>query len=187
MRRIHFFDKELWRILTNERRNIKRLEKEFDVKIDIKKGEHEADFIIKAKSAVQEHIILEILEALASGFSFDIAILIKEEDFVFKKINLKNYVHGSRLEVIKGRIIGKEGKAKKVIQNLSECFLCLCDNNVSIIGKAENVELASRAIESLIKGSKHANVFKLLEKSRVSLKEQEMLAEELEREFNKKK
>jgi ribosomal RNA assembly protein len=187
MRRIHYCDKELGRILAHEGRNIRHLEKEFKTKITIHKGKTEADFIINGNSSVQEYLILEILEALAVGFDLEIAMLLKNEEVVFKKVELKKYVHGGRLEVIKGRIVGSQGKSKRVIQSLTECDLCLCDNNVAIIGHAENVELASRAIESLIRGSKHANVFKLLEKGRVAIREEDVLLDELEEEMSKKK
>ncbi len=187
MRRIHYCDKELGRILTHEGRNIRHLEKEFKTKIIINKGKTEADFLINGKNSVQEYLILEILEALAVGFDLETAMLLKDEEFVFKKVELKKYVHGGRLEVVKGRIVGSQGKSKRVIQSLSECDLCLCDNNISIIGRAENVELASRALESLIRGSKHANVFKALEEGRKSIREEELLLDELEEEMSKKK
>ena len=187
MRKVHFCDKELGRVLSHEGKNIKALEKELGIKISVKKGKCEADFLIQGKNSVREYIVSEILEALAVGFDLDIAMLLKDEDYVFKKVELKKYVHGGRLEVVKGRIVGAQGKSKRVIQSLSECFLCLCDNHVSIIGQAENVELASRAIESLIRGSKHANVFKALEEGRKTLREEELLLDELEEEMSKKK
>jgi rRNA processing protein Krr1/Pno1 len=58
-----------------------------------------------------------------------------------------------------------------VIEKLTECDLCLCENSVGLIGRAEHVEVASKAIQSLIRGAKHANVFKFLEESRKHLKE----------------
>jgi len=169
MKKVHFCDKELFRILSKD--NLQRLEKEFSVKIYVKKGKTSADFLIKGKNAVHEHIAYEILEAIASGFDFDTAILLKDENFIFKKVPLKSYASSSRLEVVKGRIIGSKGKSKRVIEKLTECDLCLCDNHVSLIGKAEHVEVACKAIQSLIRGAKHANVFKFLEKERAHLKE----------------
>jgi ribosomal RNA assembly protein len=169
MKKVHFSDKELFRILSNK--NVEKLEKEFSVKIEVHKGKTSADFIIKGKNATQEYIISEVLEAIASGFDFDVATLLKDENYVLKKVKLKNYASGSRLEVVKGRIIGTQGKSKRVIEKLTECDLCLCDNFISLIGGAEHVEVASKAIESLIRGAKHANVFKFLEKSRERLKE----------------
>jgi ribosomal RNA assembly protein len=169
MIKLQFHDKELWRILSKE--NLKELEKEVPVKIEMKKGANEATFLIKGKNAVHEYIAGRILEAISAGFDFDTAVLLKEEDVVFKEVKLKNYAHGSRLSVVKGRIVGSQGKSKRVIQQLSECYICLCDNKVGIIGRADNVEIASKAIESLIRGSKHANVFKSLEESRKHLRE----------------
>ncbi len=169
MKTIHFHDKELWRILAKD--NLKELEKELPVKITMRKGNKEASFTIGGRDALYEYIASRVLEAIASGFDFDTAILLKEEDVVFKEVQLKNYVHGSRLSVIKGRIVGAQGKSKRVIQQLSECSISLCDNKMGIIGRAENVEIASKAIESLLRGAKHANVFKALEESRTHLKE----------------
>ena len=169
MKKVHFCDKELFRILSRD--SLVRLEKEFSVKIDLKKGKTSGDFLIKGRNAVHEYIASEILEAIASGFDFDTAILLKNENFIFKKVLLKSYASGSRLEVVKGRIIGTQGKSKRVIQKLTECDLCLCDNIVGLIGKAEHVEIASKAIQSLMRGAKHANVFKFLEKERAHLKE----------------
>jgi len=169
MIKVQFHDKELWRILAKD--NIKELEKEIPVKIAMKKGTKEASFLIKGKNALYEYIASRVLEAIAVGFDFDTAALLKEEDVVFKEVKLKNYVHGSRLSVIKGRIVGAQGKSKRVIQQLSECAISLCDNKIGIIGRAENVEIASKAIESLLRGAKHANVFKALEESRAHLRE----------------
>jgi ribosomal RNA assembly protein len=169
MKKVHFCDKELFRILAND--NLKRLEKEFSVKIELKKGKKEGDFAIQGRNAVHEHIASEILEAIASGFDFYTAMLLKDENYVFKKVLLKNYASSSRLAVVKGRIVGTQGKSKRVIEKLTECDLCLCDNLVSLIGRAEHVEIASKAIQSLIRGSKHANVFQFLEKERKHLRE----------------
>lgn len=179
MRKTHFSDKALWRVLGKEERNLWKLGKELDVTFEIKRSGESAGIIIKGGSPIHEYIVSEILEAIASGFDLETALLLRDEEFIFKKINLKTYAHGSRLEVVKGRIVGKEGRVKQVIQDLSECFICLADNNASIIGKAENAELASRALEAIIRGSKHANIFKLLEKSRARLKklEQENIEE----------
>lgn len=169
MKKVHYCDKELFRILSKD--NLERLEKEFSVKLEIQKGKTAGDFIIKGRNAVHEHIASEILEAIALGFDFDTAILLRDENYMLKKVPLKSYASGSRLEVVKGRIVGTQGKSKRVIEKLTECDMCLCDNNISLIGRAESVEIASKAIESLIRGAKHANVFQYLEKERKHLKE----------------
>lgn len=183
MRKCHFSGKELWRVLGKDEKNICGLRKRLDLKIDVmRQNDDSADMILTGNNAMQEYILNEILEALASGFDLKTALLLEDEEFVFKKINLRTYAKGSRLGVVRGRIVGAQGKSKKVIQDLTNCFISLSDNYVAIIGRAESIELASKAIESLIRGTKHANVFKFLEKSRGTLKEQAELAAEFEEE-----
>lgn len=188
MRKSHFCGKELWRVLGKDEKNIYGLREKLGVKIDVKrqKDSDDADILITGKNGMQEYFISEILEALASGFDLKIAILLENEEFVFKKINLRTYAKGSRLPVVRGRIVGSQGRSKKVIQSLTDCFISLSDNYVAIIGKPESIELASKAIESLIRGTKHANVFKFLERSQGTLKEQAELLEEFEEEKRNK-
>lgn len=178
MRKIYYKGKSLARILGKNKRNIQKIEKNLKCKIILEKDK---DITIKAPSgkAVQEYLAEEILEALALGFNIDTALLLQDTDYVLKVIDLKNYARGSRLNTVIARIIGKQGKAKKIIQQLSHCHLVISGHKIGIIGKAESVEVASQAIEKLIRGAPHGHIFKFLEKSQHYLKEQEKLAEEL--------
>ena len=76
----------------------------------------------------------------------------------------------STLLRIKGRIIGKEGKCRKLIEDLSEAYISVYGKTVAIIGQPEAVAMAKKAIESLLRGSTHANVYKWLEMRRRDLK-----------------
>ena len=71
---------------------------------------------------------------------------------------------------MKGRIIGAEGKSRRTIEELTETNVSVYGKTVSIIGLAEGVDMARRAIETLLSGSPHANVYKWLEKKRRELK-----------------
>ena len=50
---------------------------------------------------------------------------------------------------------------------------------IGIIGLAENVDLARRAIDSILSGSPHANVYKWLEKQRRNLRRMEIESKEI--------
>ncbi|MEM1535642.1 MAG: KH domain-containing protein [Candidatus Pacearchaeota archaeon] len=178
MRKVYYEGKSLGRILGKRKKNIAKIEKALKCKIVLEKNK---DITIKAPSgkAVEEYLTEEILEALALGFNVETALLLQDTDYVLKVIDLKNYAHGSRLNTVISRIIGKKGKAKRVIQELSHCHIIISGHKVGIIGKIESVELASQAIEKLIRGAPHSNVFKFLERSQEYLKEQERLTEEL--------
>jgi len=141
--------------------------------------------IIKGKKdSFVEYLTTEILDALSLGFSIDSALQLKDEDFVLKKIDIKTRVKDSRVHVVMGRLIGKKGKTKHVIERLTECDIVISDHNVGIIGRINNVNIASHAIEALIRGSPQSKVYSYLEKSRSRLRE---LAEEDVEKFIEKK
>jgi len=150
----------------------------------IKKNKNKIEKILKIKlsfqenkvcidgDAISEYLCLEIIEALELGFTSEQALLLQDEDFVFEKIHIKELTKRHDLERIRGRIIGSKGKTKKNIQSLSDCFICLHDNIVGIIGRADDIGSAIRALESLIQGKRTENVYSYLERQRTRKKEQ---------------
>jgi ribosomal RNA assembly protein len=107
-----------------------------------------------------------VLRALDFPFLVDDALLLKNEDFMFEVLKIKDFTHRKDLEVIKGRLIGTKGKTLRVLENLSECGIAVKGNEVAIIGPAEFFEQARQAIISLIQGSKQGNVYNTLERRR---------------------
>jgi len=102
-----------------------------------------------------------IAKAIARGFTPEHAMQLVEEDKTLCIINLpKNKKSLSRT---RARIIGKQGKSRKNIERLTGSDIVVYGRTVSIIGTYENVEYAREAVEKLIKGSKHSNVFRYLE------------------------
>lgn len=136
----------------------KLLEKELEVRFHFSGKELE---ILGAPE--KEYIAEKVVEAIDFGFPIEIALLIKEEELVLEALNIREYTRRKDFERIRGRIIGKEGKTKKTIGNLTDCFIEVKDNRVAIIGRPENVKGARQAIISLIQGTKHSNVYAYLE------------------------
>ena len=71
------------------------------------------------------------------------------------------------MERIRGRIIGKDGRTLKTLENLTSCFFELNDNRMGIIGNIEKIENAQTAVISLVRGSKQSNVYNYLEKHQI--------------------
>lgn len=140
----------------------KKLEK--DLKIKIRNRGKEV--FIEGKPE-NEYISEKVIDALNFGFPFSAAIQIKEEDFLFERINIKDHTKRKDLATIRARIIGKSGKTLKTLSHLTECFFELKDNEVGIIGNPEKIKIAEEAILSLIRGSKQANVYSFLEKRKI--------------------
>lgn len=138
------------------------LEKELNVILKIKGQE----VSISGKSE-DEYIAEKVIEALDFGFPFSDALKIKNEDIMFEVLNVKECTSKKNLESVRGRIIGKEGKAIRTISDLGDCHIELSGNKLGIIGSCENMRPVEEACKLLIKGSKHANVYAYLEKHRI--------------------
>jgi len=68
------------------------------------------------------------------------------------------------MELIRGRLIGTQGGTLRTIHELTSCAISIKDNEVGIIGHAEDIEDAIQAIKSLVQGSKQGNVYARIER-----------------------
>ena len=159
-----------------------KLEKELKVRLSEEKG----FIVIDGKDAYAVYIARNILDAIELGFEEGSALMLLNDDCMFEKINLKDYARPSRIKTIRGRVIGREGKAKKVLQDLTDCSIVIHDNTIGIIGKTENVDLAVRAIKSLIRGSPHSTVYTFLERNQRVLKDTKRELKDIESELEEK-
>lgn len=148
------------------RQNKEAIEKKLAVKITIKGKQA----LIKG-NPVEEYEALTILDALDFGFSIKDAIRLTDENVVFRKLPIKQFTTRKNLEEVRGRIIGREGKTLRAVEEVSGCGVVLHENTVGVIGPAENIEEATTALKSLIKGSKQANVYRFLERMNVAKRE----------------
>ena len=160
-----------------------RLEKELKVKIT-SKGKN----ILAEGESIDEYLTEKVIEAIDLGFTIHQALLLKDEEIIFEKINIKHLTKRHDINRIRARIIGTHGKTKSIIQDLSECFISLHDNTVGIIGRAEDIKKAMRAIESIIQGRKQGKVYSYLERlrSREKLKMHEDLGLKIKEKKKKK-
>ena len=143
-------------------KNRKNLEKKLRIKIT-GRGEE----ITIHGPPESEYIAEKVIDALEFGFPFSVALLIKEQDFMFEVLNIKDYTRRKDLEKVRARIIGKQGKTLRTLLELTKCHFEIKDNQVGIIGEPEYMKNAQEAMISLIRGAKHANVYSFLEKHQV--------------------
>ena len=142
-------------------RNRKKLEETLKVKITNRGKEVYID-----GKAEKEYLAEKVIEALNFGFPYATALLLKNPDFTFEKINIKEYTKSHNLKNVRGRIIGRDGRALKTLSNLTECFLEIKDNEVGVIGDSEKIHSAQEAVTLLAQGSKHGSVYSHLERQK---------------------
>jgi len=95
-----FFIDKLGRIIKLR----KQIEKELDVVISNKGKE-----ITINGTPEEEYIAEKVIDAVDFGFALEIALLIRDEDYLFEIINIKNYTKKNRF----GKNQGKNYRHKK--------------------------------------------------------------------------
>lgn len=120
------------------------------------------DVEVKGEDAIGVLKAWNMIKAIGRGFSPEKAELLDNERYCLKVIPIEG--DQQDLKRIKGRLIGREGKTRKKIEELTRCFVSIYGNTVSLIGKYDNVELAMKGIEKLINGSPHKYVYSYLER-----------------------
>ena len=120
---------------------------------------------------------VEIINAINCGFSPERAFeMIEDEDLLLDVIDLsRNADTAQKLDRLRGRIIGKDGRAREQIENMTEVDLSVFDHTVALIGYPEQMKIARAAIDMLIEGVPHENVFAFLDRKKKEAK-QDMLS-----------
>ncbi|MCL2032402.1 MAG: KH domain-containing protein [Methanomassiliicoccaceae archaeon] len=120
--------------------------------------------------------IMDVIKAIGRGFNPDKAVRLFEDDEYFETIDLKD-VAGSRpnqLGRVRGRLIGTGGKTRRIIEELTGCYMSVYGNTVSLIGNSISLPVAKHAVELILNGSEHATVYHYLESQRPRLRIAEM-------------
>lgn len=148
------------------------------IKVDSKEG----DVFIKGEDGLGLYTASEVIKAIGRGFNPDVSLLLLKPEYSFDVIDLSDYAGKSKNSLIriKGRIIGREGKSRKLIEQLTDTYISVYGKTVAIIGETVSVQIARDAIESISQGSPHSKVYRWLEKKRIELKRAYLLGEEIE-------
>ncbi|MBT3985490.1 RNA-processing protein [archaeon] len=146
----------------------KRLEKKGKISIDI--DSQEGDVTIEGES-LDVYIALGVVKAIARGFNPTIAEQLFNEKNAFEIIEIQDYVGKSKKDQmrLKGRVIGQEGKARKYIESYCDVKMVVYGKTIGLVGELEKVAMAKQAIEMLLEGSPHGNVYKWLDNKKREL------------------
>jgi len=123
---------------------------------------------IDGEDPLQVIKVKEIIKAFGRGFDFDTALNLSDDEYYLEIIDVKDFAGKSRNRqiVLKGRVIGKEGKMKRLIEEYTNTKIAVYGKTVSIIGKWQNIRVAREAIEMLLSGAMHTTVQRFLERKR---------------------
>ena len=120
--------------------------------------------------------IIDVIKAIGRGFAPDRATRLFDDDEYLEVVDLKEFVGGrnNQLARVRGRIIGKDGKTRKIIEDLTGVYVTIYGNTVALIGNSVSLPVAKHAVELILNGSEHATVYHYLESQRPRLRIAEM-------------
>ncbi|MEM1539280.1 MAG: KH domain-containing protein [Candidatus Bathyarchaeia archaeon] len=153
----------------------KQIEKALSVELQIE-SDSGGVTITLAENAKDPSVLLrakDVVTAIGRGFSSEHAFrLIRDENAVLDIIDLRAIFGRSESDIkrVKGRIIGMDGKTRKIIEELTDTYISVYGHTVAIIGNIEQTQVAREAIQMLIQGSQHATVYRFLHRKRRELK-----------------
>jgi len=156
-----------------------RIEKQLGIEISV--DSETGDVTLTLSPNVEDPSLLfrakEVVTAIGRGFAPDRAFrLIRDEDALLEVIDLRE-IFGrslSELERIKGRIIGQEGKTRRIIEELTDAEVSVYGHTISIIADADEMDIAREAIQMLLKGRQHSSVYRFLHRKRRELKKKKL-------------
>ncbi len=148
------------------------------VKLNIDSGQGEVEIDDhEAKDPLVTLKIENVIKAIGRGFSPQNAIVLMDDFTDFFIFDLHDYVgkKESHIRRLKSRVIGKEGKTKRVLENLTGSKISIYGHTVSIISSLDIMNILKKSIDMLLTGSKHATVYRFVEKQMKELKKAERL------------
>lgn len=125
--------------------------------VNIRSGKPNTEEVRKAQ---------EIVKAVGRGFSPENALSLLDDAYYLEIIDLKEMFGKSEKEIMhkKGRAIGKDGKVRDNIEDMTETKISVYGKTISIIGAEEGLGKAKHAIEMLLQGSKPQAAYNYLKR-----------------------
>ena len=147
------------------RKHLRKVEELTNTKILIKDDEIE----IEGEDSLNVFKTKTILKAFGRGFDIETSLNLLDDDYRFELIDIREYAGKSenRQKELKGRVIGKKGRIKSLIDEVTETKISVYGKTIGIIGKWDRVQIAREAIELLLQGKMFETLYRFLEKKRI--------------------
>ncbi|HLD42107.1 MAG TPA: KH domain-containing protein [archaeon] len=134
-----------------------RLETEGKVKVKI-----DGNAVILDGEGFELFQVKNIVHAIGRGFSPQKAFRLLDSEQQLDILDLGE-LSERRREVVKGRVIGRAGRTRELIEEFTGVSLSVYGNTISLIGTFEQVKNAKEAVQMIIQGSMHSTVYRFLE------------------------
>ena len=117
----------------------------------------------------------DIVLAIGRGFAPDKAFRLFNDQVYLGVIDLRDIFGKSESDIsrVKSRVIGKKGRTRQQIEELSGSVLSIYGHTIMMIGNQSQVDVAREAVQRFIRGDQHKSVYEFLQRKRRELKFEE--------------
>ena len=129
--------------------------------IDTEEGEVIVHDDVELEDPIMALKILDVIKAVGRGFNPEKAMRLFDDDEYLEVVDLKDFVgdRSGQVTRVRGRLIGKDGKTRRIIEDLTGCDMVIYGNTVGLIGNSISLPVAKHAVELILHGSEHATVY----------------------------
>jgi ribosomal RNA assembly protein len=137
------------------------------IEIDSENGDARVSSGTSPSTISEPFKAIEIISAISKGFSPERAYRLLTDDLL-QLIDIRDYAGKSAnsIQRIKGRIIGKGGKSRKTIEELTGADISVSGHTIALIGSFQEIKIATEAISMISKGSSHKTAYNMLQGAR---------------------
>jgi ribosomal RNA assembly protein len=144
---------------------IKEVSKVLNCRLEIVDGNN----ITVTGEAYDEYNARNVIQAYGRGFDINDAYKLLGEEIFFKFTDLKDFFRNDeQRRRIRARMIGREGKTKLYIEEISGAKIAIYGNTIGMIGTVEQLRIASAALQVLVEGGTHKKAYNIMERMRRS-------------------
>jgi ribosomal RNA assembly protein len=124
---------------------------------------------------VDEYFSKDVIRAIGRGFEPNIALLLLNEEYALRIVNLREMGNENWMLRQKGRVIGEKGRTRKIIEEMSESHISVYGYTISVIANLGTIDIAMEAVSMLLQGHTHPAVYAYLEKQKREMKKKRVL------------
>ena len=178
MKSIRIPEDRVGALIGKEGASKKMIEERAGIRLSVTKdGEVTYDDEAETADPLNSLKLMDVIKAVGRGFNPENAMMIFDDDDVYiEMIDIKDAVgdRQSQVQRARGRLIGRDGKTRKLIEDLADVRMCVYGNTVTLLGNSISLPVAKQACVMLLHGSEHATVYHYLESQRPRLRIAEM-------------
>jgi len=110
----------------------------------------------------------DVIKAIGRGFSPERSFDLFNENIYLEVLDVTHYSGKSdkKKERLKGRVIGRKGKTRRLIEEYTDTHLSIYGKTVAFIGLAEKISIVREAVDMLLDGAPHSAVYNFLEEKK---------------------